>query len=88
MPDSPYDSNSPNALFSRILGRLDDQDRSALEFRREMKETLSSYQAAQKTTEDKVGRLENAQWRQRGFVAAIAFGIPLFWQWMTGTPKH
>lgn len=87
MGDTPYDPHSTNAMFSRILTRLDEQDRNALEHRREMKETVSSFQTNIRSTDDRVHRLENAQWRQRGFVAAIAFAVPLAWHWITGTKQ-
>ncbi len=87
MSASPFDPLSPNALFARIIERLDTQDRTTLTFQQDIKQTLTSYQTAHGHTEARVHSLERAQWRQRGFVAAIAFAVPLLWQLLTGSPS-
>lgn len=75
-------------MFARILERLTKQDVDFLEHRRELKENLANMQnrlhARIDSNESAVRELEKSRWKQRGFVAAIAFVIPLLWQWVTG----
>lgn len=83
MPSEPFDPYSQNAMFSRILERIEQQDREAREFRTEIKESFSTFQQELKNSDTRVSALENAAWRQRGAVAAIALFISMMWEWLT-----
>jgi hypothetical protein len=83
MSSSPYDPYSTNAMFAKILERLDQQDVQARAHRHEIKESISQFQADIRSTDVRVTTLEKSAWRQRGAVAAIALFIPLLWEFLT-----
>lgn len=78
-----YEPHSVNAMFSRVLERLDAQDRASAADRVEIKAQFKALRSDISSESDRVTKLENAQWRQRGFVAAISLLIPVLWQWFT-----
>jgi len=83
MSSIPFDPYSPNAMFSRILERLDQQDASAKEHRTEIKQSISQFQADVRAADVRITTLERSAWKQRGAVAVIALLIPVAWQWLT-----
>lgn len=68
----PFDPNSPNALFAKILERLDQQDASQEKFRLEIREALG-----------RVTALERESWKNRGIVAGIALAVSAIWHLFT-----
>lgn len=82
-----YEPNSTNAMFSRVLERLAAQDRAAEADRKEIKAQFMALRADAGIQSERVTKLENAQWRQRGFVAAVSLLIPVLWQWFTNSGK-
>lgn len=87
MPPEVYDPYSVNAMFSRIIERLDQQDVATAKHREEMKAHFMTAKEDAVSAEERITALERAQWRQRGFVAAIALAVPLLWEWISGI-KH
>jgi hypothetical protein len=67
-----YDPNSPDAMFSRIMGRLDDQDK-----------VLTRIEAQTTKTNGRVSKLETEHWKQRGFIFAVSFFGAALWEWLT-----
>lgn len=55
-----FDRNSPDAVFSHILTRLDSQD-----------QTLARIEAGVNKTNGRVNKLERERWFQRGAAAVI-----------------
>ena len=81
--DPVYDPNSFNALASRILERLDQQDVATADHRQEIKTQISTFQGELLNVSGRVTGLEEGAWKQRGFVAAIALAVPSIWQWVS-----
>lgn len=52
---------SPDSMFTRILGRLDDQDRSATEWRKDLKQFMTEIQAEMTAIKTEVEKLK--RWR-------------------------
>jgi len=63
-----YDPNSPDAMFSRILEKLDEQDK-----------ILARIESQTTKTNGRVSKLENEHWKQRGFILAISFVGSALW---------
>lgn len=68
-----YQPHSTDAMFARIIERLDNQDLVLAEIK---EQTLK--------TNGRVTMLENEKWFQRGIVAAISVLATMVWDWMTG----
>lgn len=86
MSESPFDPYSPNAMFSRIIERLDQQDRDAVAHQQDIKQTITTFQTDLRDANGRILSLEHSAWRQRGAVAVIALAIPMLWQWVTKKP--
>lgn len=88
MPD--FNPHSTDAMFSKIIQRLDRQDESFSEHRIELRSMVKDFKNDLEKIEDRVIPLEKELWKNRGIVAAIGLAIPLFWQWLTSpnTLKH
>ena len=63
-----YDPASQDAMFSRILQKLENQD-----------STLSEIKNQVYKTNGRVTDLEKDRWYQRGIVATIGFGVSFVW---------
>ena len=64
-----FDRNSTDAMFAKILERLEQQDRILQEIRSDQGARLSA--------------LEQEKWFQRGIVAAISVVAAGIWQFLT-----
>ncbi len=81
-----YNPQSIDANFARLFERLDAQDVASETHRRDLAAKFTSFHIDQRTQDERIGVLEQSRWKQRGFVAAIAFLVPLAWQRLTGSP--
>lgn len=70
---NPY---SLDAQLSKILQRLDDQDRNSRQNHQELKAEISGLGP-------RITTLERSHWKQRGIVAVIAAVIPMAWEYLT-----
>lgn len=68
-----YDPESQDAMFARILERMDSQDRLLEEIKTQVYKTNG-----------RVTTLEQEKWFQRGVVAVITVSATVFWEWLTG----
>ena len=68
-----YRPHSADAMFSRILQRLDEMSGKL----QEIKEQVSA-------TNGRVTTLEREKWHQRGIVAGLSVAATALWQWFTG----
>jgi hypothetical protein len=68
---SDYDPNSTDAMFSRILQRLDT-----------ISATTERTEEQAKITNGRVTALENEKWRQRGIVSGIAGCATVVGHWV------
>ena len=68
---SDFNPNSPDAMFSRILQRMDTQDSA-----------LARIEHGVAKTTGRVTALERDKWYQRGIVAAIAVLAGGAWEWL------
>lgn len=68
-----YDPESQDAMFARILERMDSQDRLLEEIKTQVYKTNG-----------RVTALEQEKWFQRGVVAVITVGATVLWEWLTG----
>lgn len=78
-----YNSLSPDAMFAKILLKLEEQDRSAVAYRSEAKERDLQMIAEAKKTNGRVTKLENKDIYRTGFAAAVALGASAAWHWIT-----
>jgi hypothetical protein len=69
---SDYDPNSTDAMFSRILQRLDT-----------ISATTERTEEQAKMTNGRVTALENEKWRQRGLVSGIAGCVTMIGHWIS-----
>ena len=67
-----FNEHSTDAMFSRILQRMDTQDAS-----------LARIEAATEKTGTRVDTLERERWYQRGIVAAVSVGAVAIWEFIT-----
>lgn len=67
-----YDPVSQDAMFSRILEKLDNQDHTL----KEIKDQVTK-------TNGRVNDLERDRWYQRGVVASIGIGVSYVWNIFT-----
>ncbi len=58
MPPERYEPNSVNAMFARVLERLDRQDADSLDYRDEMKDLMHKASDEWKALGDRVSSLE------------------------------
>ncbi len=72
MIPNDFNPNSTDATFSRILSRMDYQDRLLLEIREQTTKTNG-----------RVTALERDRWYQRGIIAGISIVISAAWAWIT-----
>ncbi len=70
-------------MFATILARLEEQDKTAFAHRKEIKESISTFQTDLRGQDDRIRVLEKSAWRQRGAVGIIALAIPLAWEYLT-----
>ena len=66
-----FNPHSPDAMFARVLSRLDAQD-----------ELLHEIREGVQKTNGRVTALERERWYQRGIVATIAVLAGGAWEWM------
>lgn len=66
-----YEPNSQDAMFARILQRLDTID-----------STTQRIESQAKLTNGRVTALEREKWHQRGVVAGISFTATAVWHWI------
>lgn len=78
-----YQPHSVDAMFSRVMNRLDNQDHSYGEHRAELNKRLDEILAEQRKTNGRVSALEREKWTQRGFVAALSIGATTVWHYIT-----
>lgn len=64
---------SPDAMFARIMERLDD-----------LKADNKDLRTEQGTIAERVTAMERDKWFQRGIVAAISVIAAGMWSWLTG----
>ena len=69
---STYNPNSTDAMLSRIMERLDEQD-----------ETLKRIEAQTIKTNGRVTKLEGEHWKQRGFILGISVFGSALWEYFT-----
>ena len=67
-----YDPSSENAMFAKILEKLDTQNA-----------TLSEIKNQVYKTNGRVNAIENERWYQRGIVASIGVVASLVWSWIS-----
>lgn len=68
-----YDPQSTNAMFSRIIERLDRQDRDSFAHRGEMKEILTEIREQTQKTNGRVTAIEQWVAVHKAKVAAVVF---------------
>jgi hypothetical protein len=78
-----FDPHSQDSMFSQILVRIDQLGDQVKEHRNEVRTSFGQFQADNRAAVSRIEQLEQAAWRQRGFVAAIALVVPAAWQWLT-----
>lgn len=81
----PYDPYSPQAMFSRIIQRLDDQDREAKEYRETTLAKLYSIEEQTLRTNGRVTKIES--WKdimegKAALLASLATAICLLFAWI------
>ena len=69
---SDFNRNSVDSMFSKILERLDQQDRLLHEIR-----------ISQVADSGRISTLEHEKWLQRGFAAAIGLVATALWNFLT-----
>lgn len=67
-----FNERSPDAMFSKILQRMDTQA-----------ETLGRIEQSMGRTNERVDTLERERWYQRGVVAVVSVGVVAGWEWIT-----
>jgi hypothetical protein len=79
---NPHDFNpqSPDAMFARILERMDQLDLALQESRSDVNERLDFLVSESKGLGERVGSLEHDKWYQRGVVAAVAVFATAGWE--------
>lgn len=85
-----FDADSFDAQFATIIQQLKQQDAERWdyqklegEYRTGVQTKLDRIEIAVNKTNGRVTALENENWRQRGFVAAIALAIGAAWHYLT-----
>lgn len=73
MNHSDFNPQSTDAMFAKIMARLESQDRVLFEIR---EQTMK--------TNGRVTDLEREKWKQRGFVAAIGLIFTGAWELLVG----
>lgn len=68
---SDYDPNSQDAMFSRIMQRLDTIDH-----------TTQRIEKQARLTNGRVTALEREKWHQRGIVVGVSAVIGAAWHWI------
>lgn len=86
---SDFNPNSTDSVFAMIIQRLDNQDKTAAEYRSSLKEAISRQEkmlqeikAQTEKTNGRVDALEQERWYQRGMVAAFALTITMIWEYL------
>ena len=69
MSTNEFNSNSTDALFARLLQRMDDQDRMLLDIKEQCIKTNG-----------RVTSLEHSKWYDRGFAGAIGVIAGGIWE--------
>lgn len=92
MNDADYNPNSKDALFSRIMQRLDQQDFTSANHRAEIKTVLTEIQDDIRRAHGRVGKLETWKTELRAKVAIVAVlvsgAVTALWQWWLGRNGH
>jgi hypothetical protein len=70
-----FKPNSTDAMFARLLTRMDSQDQS-------LNRIESRLNTCFNDCNKRVGSLENERWYQRGVVAAISVGAVGVWEFI------
>lgn len=71
----PYDPHSTDSMFSKVLTRLDEQDRAASKTNAEFFLILNEIRAEAKRTNGRVTKLETAAEVGKAKIALIATGV-------------
>jgi hypothetical protein len=79
MSAQDYDPNSINAMFSRIMERLDSQDHLTQDYRSSVTDELGAIRKAVEHTNGRVTDIEADRQRMKGFGAAIAAIASIGW---------
>jgi hypothetical protein len=84
-PPADYNPHSPDAMFSRIMLRLEQQDRSFAEHRVELKATMEEVRSTMRQSQGRIGNLEVWRTEMRAKAVVIAGLVSAFvaavWQW-------
>jgi cytochrome c-type biogenesis protein CcmH/NrfG len=72
---SDFNPNSPDAVFSRILAKLEEQNRSASETRSEFLAILTEIRAEVKKTNGRVSAIERWRAEIKGKTAMLATAV-------------
>lgn len=76
-----YNPQSTDAMFAKILERLDQQDASASTNRAEVQTKLDTVIAEGRGVGARVTALENDKWYQRGMVASLGVFTATALEW-------
>jgi len=74
--ENTFNPNSSDAMFAKVLQRLDTQDETLQRIEQNTSSGLGSLG-------NRVGALERERWYQRGITAAIATVCIGIWEWIT-----
>lgn len=83
-----YDPNSSDAMFSRVMQRLDQQDVNSATHRAEVKAGLAEIQSDIKQAHGRIGKLETWKTELKAKVAIVSVImsglVTAGWQWWLG----
>lgn len=78
-----FNPMSSDAMFAKVLARLDEQDRAAEKREALLRDQLGRIELQAKLTNGRVSRLEQERWVQRGAVAVISIVATTLWGWFS-----
>lgn len=79
-----FNPMSTDAMFAKVLARLDEQDRAAEKREHSLRDQLRRIEEQAKLTNGRVTALEHERWFQRGAVAIISMAVAAAWSFLTG----
>lgn len=79
-----FNPKSVDAVLAKILAQIDQLDRNLGTHRVELNAKLEQISGDVVGLGNRVTTLEQERWYQRGVVAAVAVGVAVAWEWVSG----